>query len=105
MDARNPIPPSPSSNIIDGENDYIYHDVDDEYTPRSPPEVIQALSSEPKAIREDEGEREREGEDEDEGEGEGEGEGEDDDEGEGKGEGEGEGEREGKGEDADEDEV
>ena len=103
MDARNPIPPPssnpPSPNIIDGENDYIYHDVDDEYTPRSPPEVIQAPTPERRALREDEGEGEREGGDEDEGEGEGEGEGEDDDEGEGEGEGEGEDER------ADEDEV
>ena len=93
--------PPPSPNIIDGENDYIYHDVDDEYTPRSPPEVIQAPSPEPRAVREDEGEGEREGgdEDEDEGESEEEGEGEADDEGEGEGEGEGEDER------ADEDEF
>ena len=90
MDACNPILP-PSPNIIDRENYYIYHDIDDEYTPRSPPEVIQAPSPEPKAIHEDEGKGEREDDDEDEGEGEG--------------QGEGEGERESEDEDADEDEV
>ena len=62
MDSRNLIPPPspkpPSPNIIDGKNDYIYHDVNDEYTPRSPLEVIQAPSSDPKPVREGEGEDE-----------------------------------------------
>ena len=109
MDAPNPIP-LPSPNIIDGENDYIYHDVDDEYTPRSPPEVIQAPTPERRALREDEGEGEREPRgDEEEGEGEseeeGEGDGEAVDEGEGEGVGEGAGEGEGEDERADVDEV
>ena len=68
MDAHNLIPPPspnpPSPNIIDGKNDYTYHDVNYEYTPRSSSEVIQAPSSDPKAVREDEGEGEDEDRDE-----------------------------------------
>ena len=52
MDASNPILP-PSPNIIDGKDDYIYHDVDDEYSPRSLPKVIQAPSHDSKAVREE----------------------------------------------------
>ena len=90
MDARNLIPP-PNPNIIDGEDDYIYHDVDDEYSPRNPPEVIQAPLPDPKAVREDEGEGGGEGEGGDEGDGEGEVEGQAEDESEDEGEGQGEG--------------
>ena len=52
MDARNPIP-SPSPNIIEEEDDYIHHDVGDDYSPLSPPEVIQVLSPDPKAVSEE----------------------------------------------------
>ena len=79
MDARNLIQ-APSPNIIDEEDDYIYHDVDDEYSPLSHPEVIQTLSPNLKAVPKDEGEGEGEGEDEGEGEGERKDEGEDEDE-------------------------
>ena len=63
MDARNLIPP-PSSNIIEREDDYIQHDIDDDYSPLSPPEVIQAPSSDPKTVPKDEGKDEDEDEDE-----------------------------------------
>ena len=73
MDARNPISP-PNPNIIEGEDDYIHHNVDD-YSLLSLSEVIQALSLDPKTVLE--GERLREGEGKDESEGKGEDEGED----------------------------
>ena len=57
MDARNSIPPS-SPNIIKGKDDYIHHDVDDDYSPLSPPKVIQAPSPDPKAVSEGESEDE-----------------------------------------------
>ena len=62
MYARNLIPPS-SPNIIEGEDDYIHHNVYDDYIPLSPPEVIQAPSLELKAVPEGEGEGKDEDED------------------------------------------
>ena len=56
----------PNPNIIEGEDDYVHHDVDDDYSPLSPPEVIQASSLDSKAAPEDEDEGEGEGKNEDE---------------------------------------
>ena len=46
MTTPNLIPPL-SPNIIDGKDNYIYYDIEDEYSPLSLPEVIQAPSSDP----------------------------------------------------------
>ena len=52
MDAHNLIPP-PSPYIIDGEDDYIHHDVDDDFSPLSPSEVIQTPSPDLKTVFEE----------------------------------------------------
>ena len=51
MDARNPILPT-SPNIIDEKDDYIYYDVDDDFSPLFPSEIIQAPSPDSKAVPE-----------------------------------------------------
>ena len=64
MDGCNPILP-PSPNIIDGKDDYIHHDVDDDFSPLSLLEVIQVPSPDSKAVLEEQLHDEDEDEDED----------------------------------------